>query len=104
MSRYDFALESSTMVAQRKRDEKEAERRGLLALTAPREVGAPLEGFVLGKNQPSSQRKFFKPPELPPGYKAIHETKSSRWDVTTKTENIAKKQGLGRHDLDAKGR
>lgn len=106
MSQYDFALESSSMIAQRKRDERAMEQRGRLALTAPREAGAPLEGFVLGKNKPNSQRKFFRPPDLPPGFKALHEIKTSRWDVNSKgeKENVSKKQGLGRHDLDARVR
>ncbi|XP_034249533.1 G patch domain-containing protein 1 homolog [Thrips palmi] len=106
MSQYDFALESSSMIAQRKKEERALEKRGHLALTAPREAGAPLEGFILGKNKPNSQRKFFRPPDLPPGFKAFHETRTSRWDVNSKgeKENVAKKQGLGRHDLDARVR
>lgn len=106
MSQYDFALESSSMIAQRKQEERASERRGQLALTAPREAGAPLEGFILSKNKANSQRKFFRPPDLPPGFKAFHETKTSRWDVNSKgeKENVAKKQGLGRHDLDARVR
>lgn len=100
MSRYDFALESSSMIAQRKREEE----RGRLALGAPRGPGAPLEGFLAAKQQPNSQKKFFRPPDLPPGYKAEHEAKRSRWDVNSKGENVAKKQGLGRHDLDARVR
>lgn len=104
MSRYDFALESSAMIAQRKRDDRVAEERRHLALGAPRGPGAPLEGFASAKQQPNSQRKFFRPPDLPPGYKAVHEAKRSRWDVNSKGENVAKKQGLGRHDLDARVR
>lgn len=100
MSQYNFELESSEKPSHRNRDHSSSHR----ALTGPRGVGAPLEGFVLGKNQPNSQRKFFRAPDLPPGFTAKHETKQSRWDVNSKGENVAKKQGLGRHDLDARVR
>lgn len=104
MAQYDFALDTSSEIAQRKKDARATEHQKRLALGAPRLAGAHIEGFVLGKKQPSSQRKFFRPPDLPPGFKAVHETKQSRWDVNSKGENVAKKQGLGRHDLDSRVR
>uniref|UniRef100_A0A0A9YGP9 G-patch domain-containing protein n=1 Tax=Lygus hesperus TaxID=30085 RepID=A0A0A9YGP9_LYGHE len=74
MSQYDFALETPASLREKRKQERAAKEK-LLAITGGEDV---LEGFVAAKNPPS-QKKFFPPPTLPPGYEPIHTARKSRF-------------------------
>ncbi|KAL1129275.1 hypothetical protein AAG570_013804 [Ranatra chinensis] len=73
MSQYDFALECPAKLAEKRRNEKKSR---FLAIADSSDV---LEGFVSTKDS-KSRKKYFPPPELPPGY--VPKPRTSRFDET----------------------
>ncbi|KAK9502703.1 hypothetical protein O3M35_011417 [Rhynocoris fuscipes] len=74
MSQYDFALETSASLKEKRRKEREASK--FLAITDSSNV---LEGFVPARNV-LPPKKLFPPPELPPNYEPVHPKRRTRFD------------------------
>ncbi|KAF6203253.1 hypothetical protein GE061_003671 [Apolygus lucorum] len=96
MSQYDFALETPASLREKRKQERAAKEK-LLAITGGEDV---IEGFEAAK-KPASQKKYFPPPTLPPGYQPIHKARKSRFGP--ERTNIAEVKGP-KQALDAEDR